>query len=74
MGGNSLASWVITIVGTLFGAVLAVRSFGHWARSEWGKLITHLLGAAVAAMAIFNTERTIAILTFVGGKVFSIFQ
>ncbi|MGW1976658.1 hypothetical protein [Streptomyces sp. NPDC001889] len=73
MGGSSLASWIITIVGTLFGAVLAVRSLGHWARSEWGALVTHLIGAAIAAFAIFNTDKAIDVLSAIGDKIASVF-
>lgn len=73
MGNNQLTSYVISIVASVFGAVLAVQTFSHWGKSEWGKLITCLLGAAVAAFCIFKTQQAISILSFLGEKIASVF-
>ncbi|WP_431983844.1 hypothetical protein [Streptomyces qinglanensis] len=73
MGNNELTSYIISIVASVFGAVLAVRTFGHWGKSEWGKLVTCLLGAAVAAFCIFSTQKAISILSFLGEKLASVF-
>ncbi|MFH0246370.1 hypothetical protein ACGRHY_29015 [Streptomyces sp. HK10] len=74
MGGNELTSYIIAIVASLFGAVLAVRIFAHWGRSEWGKLVTCFLGAAVAAFCIFRTNQAIEILSSLGTKIASVFS
>ncbi|MFF9785674.1 hypothetical protein [Streptomyces nigrescens] len=73
MGDNGLVSWVLSIVGSLFGAVLAVRGFGHWMKKEWGALITHIVGGAAVAVMIFTPNQAVAILKFVGGKLATIF-
>ncbi|MFJ4679161.1 hypothetical protein [Kitasatospora sp. NPDC088783] len=72
--GNDLVTWIKTLVGTLFGAVLAVRAFQHWAKKEWGAFITFVVGGAVAALMIFQTDQAIAILKFLGDKIASVFQ
>ncbi|MFI8932432.1 TcpD family membrane protein [Streptomyces sp. NPDC053474] len=74
MGGNNpLTTYVISIVSSLFGAVLAVRMFGHWGKSEWGKMATCLIGAAIAAYCIFKPNRAIEVLTVLGTKIASVF-
>jgi hypothetical protein len=73
MGGNGLVSWALTIVGSLFGLVLGVRAFQHWAKKEWGALITHMAGAAVVAFMIFSPDQAVTILKLVGSKLASIF-
>ncbi|MFD7553565.1 hypothetical protein ACFV9E_03365 [Streptomyces sp. NPDC059835] len=73
MGQNPLVSWILTIVGSLFVAVLAVRAFGHWAKKEWGALITHTIGGAVVAFFVFNSDQAVTILKMIGGKIASVF-
>ncbi|MEY9839509.1 TcpD family membrane protein [Streptacidiphilus sp. EB103A] len=73
MAGNSLVSWALTIVGSLFGLVLGVRAFGHWAKKEWGALITHFVGAAVVAFMIFSPDQAVTILKLIGAKLASVF-
>ncbi|WP_372412588.1 hypothetical protein [Streptomyces luteireticuli] len=73
MGGDSLVQWVLAIVGSLFGAVLAVRAFGHWMKKEWGALITHCLGGAVVAVMIWTPNTAISILKTIGGKIAAVF-
>lgn len=72
-GNNGLVSWALTIVGSLFGLVLAVRSFGHWAKREWGQLITHVAGAAVVAYMIFSPNDAVTLLKSIGAKIASVF-
>lgn len=73
MGTNPLTSYIITIVSSLFGAVLVVRVFLHFTRSEWGKFGTCLAGAAVAAFCIIKTNQAIDILSVLGTKIVSVF-
>ncbi|MER0477031.1 hypothetical protein ABR737_01430 [Streptomyces sp. Edi2] len=70
---NPLVSWILTTVGSLFIAVLAVRAFGHWAKKEHGALITHIVGGAVVAFFIFSSTKTVAILKMLGEKLASVF-
>ncbi|MFF8786912.1 hypothetical protein [Streptomyces sp. NPDC015125] len=70
---NPLVSWILTITGSLFIAVLAARAFGHWAKKEHGALITHIVGGAVVAFFIFNSSKAVTILKMVGEKLSSIF-
>lgn len=73
MGTNPLTSYIITIVSSLFGAVLVVQVFLYFTRSQWGKFGTCLAGAAVAAFCIVKTDQAIDILSVVGTKIVSIF-
>ncbi|GGX46214.1 hypothetical protein [Streptomyces noursei] len=72
-GNNALTTYVLSIVASIFGAVLAVRTFGHWGKSEWGKLVTCLIGGAIAAFCIFKTSQAIQILSYLGSKIATIF-
>ncbi|WP_019061425.1 hypothetical protein [Streptomyces prunicolor] len=74
MGTNPLASYIITIVSSLFGAVFVVQVFMYFSRSQWGKFGTCLAGAAVAAFCIIKTDQAISILSVVGTKIVSTFQ
>ncbi|MFK0296342.1 hypothetical protein ACIQU6_38525 [Streptomyces sp. NPDC090442] len=75
MGGNNpLVSWILTVVTSLFVAVMAVRSFGHWARKEWGALITHVVAGAVVAVMVFTPDKAVNILKFIGGKIATVFN
>ncbi|MEV7885181.1 hypothetical protein ACWD3I_25345 [Streptomyces sp. NPDC002817] len=73
MGTNPLTSYIITIVSSLFGAVLAVQVGLYFTRSQWGKFGTCLVGAAVAAFCIFKTDQAVDILSVLGTKIVSIF-
>lgn len=73
MGGNGLVSWVMTILSSLFGLVLAARGFGHWAKKEWGALVTHLIGASVVAFTIYSPAQAVAILKTIGTQIASVF-
>ncbi len=73
MSDNGLVSWILTVVGSLFAAVLAVRGFGHWMKKEWGALITHIVGGAVVAIMIFTPNQAVTILKFVGSKITTVF-
>lgn len=66
--GNELKTAILAVIGNLFVAVLAVRAFGHWAKKEWGQMITHILGAAVVALIIWETEKATGMLKFIGEK------
>ena len=73
MAGNGLVSWALAIVGSLFGLVLGVRAFGHWAKKEWGALITHIAGAAVVAYMVFSPDQAVTVLKLIGSKIASVF-
>ncbi|MEV6421848.1 hypothetical protein [Streptomyces sp. NPDC051662] len=73
MENNALVSWILAIVGSLFVAVLAVRAFGHWAKKEWGALITHTVGGAVVAFFVFSSAQAVTILKTVGAKIATVF-
>ncbi|MDJ0346962.1 TcpD family membrane protein [Streptomyces sp. H10-C2] len=75
MGGNNqLASYVTTILSSIFGVVLMVRVFSHWGRSEWGKLFTCFIGASLAAYCIFKPAAAVQLLTGLGTLIASVFQ
>ncbi|MEU5430780.1 hypothetical protein AB0H73_34980 [Streptomyces olivoreticuli] len=69
--GNELKTAILTVVGNLFVAVLAVRAFGHWAKNEWGAMVTHILGAAVVGFIIWDSQKAIEVLKFIGQKLTS---
>jgi hypothetical protein len=71
---GQLGAYVTTILSTLFAIFLGGRVFAHWGKSEWGKLVTCLLGAAVAAYCIFTPQAAITILTKLGTLIASVFQ
>ncbi|MFI0742470.1 TcpD family membrane protein [Streptomyces sp. NPDC021100] len=66
--GNDLKTAILTVVGNLFVAVLAVRAFGHWAKREWGAMVTHILGGAVVGFIIWEPQKAIEVLKFIGSK------
>ncbi|MFD3422037.1 hypothetical protein [Streptomyces decoyicus] len=74
MGNSTLTTYIISIAASVFGAVLAVRALGHWGKGEWGKLVTFLIGAAVAGFCIYKTNQAVAILSLLGAKIASLFQ
>ncbi|WP_327359706.1 hypothetical protein [Streptomyces sp. NBC_01304] len=73
MGQNGLVTWILAVIGSLFVGVLAVRGFQHWAKKEWGALITHLAGGAVVAVMVFTPQQAVNILKFIGAKIATVF-
>ncbi|MFI7087543.1 hypothetical protein ACIBUR_28605 [Streptomyces anulatus] len=69
-----LQNYVTSILSTCFSLFLMGKVFAFWGRSEWGKLVTCLLGAAICAYCIFKPQAAIAILTNLGTLLVSVFQ
>lgn len=66
--GNELKTAILTVIGNLFVAVLAARAFGHWAKREWGAMVTHILGGAIVGFFIWDSQKAIEVLKFIGQK------
>lgn len=60
--GSSLKDWVLVFAGNIFIVVLAIRAVGHYAKREWGELVTSLLAAVFIAGVIYANDQTMTIL------------
>ncbi|MEU2086528.1 hypothetical protein ABZ569_32235 [Streptomyces albus] len=60
--GADLKTWVLVIVGNLFIAVLAVRLLGHYAKREWGDMVTNLIGAVILVGVIYFPDSFVSLL------------
>ncbi|MEV1040462.1 TcpD family membrane protein [Streptomyces sp. NPDC050204] len=69
-----MAGYVTSILSTLFAIALGARVFTHWGKSEWGKLVTCLLGAAIAGYCIYYPQAAIDILTALGTLLANLFK
>lgn len=52
--GDAFKDFVLAIIGNLLVAGLAVGVATQWAKSEWGKMIGFILGAAVVGVFVWN--------------------
>ncbi|WP_199550307.1 TcpD family membrane protein [Streptomyces sp. N35] len=66
--GSPIKTLVLLVLGNLFVAMLAVRVIGHWMKSEWGKLVTTLAGAALVAFVVWAPESAVNLLKSLGNK------
>lgn len=66
--GMDIKDWVITIAGNIFIVILLFRVLAHYAKKEWGELLTNLLVAVFIAWIVYSNESFIAFLTFMWGK------
>ena len=67
--GADLKAWVIIVVGNLFIVVLVVRMFSHYAKREWGELLTNFLVAVFIAWIVYSTDTFIEFLKWAANKV-----
>ena len=55
--GKGISDWVLGILGSLVGALIAARGFGHWAKKEYGELITNVgVGVMIGAFCWFPAD------------------
>lgn len=66
--GADLKTWVLVIVGNIFIAVLAVRLLGHYAKREWGDLVTNLIAAVVLVGIIYFPDQFVSVLKLLWQK------
>lgn len=66
--GSGIKEWVLAIVGNLFIVVLVVRMVSHYAKAEWGALMTSLAAAIVLVGFIYFPDDVISILKTAWGK------
>ncbi|MFI1621865.1 TcpD family membrane protein [Streptomyces lydicus] len=67
--GADLKTWVLVIVGNVFIAVLAIRMLGHYAKREWGDMVTSFIGAVILAGIIYFPDGFITLLKTLWQKV-----
>lgn len=67
--GAELKDWVIIVAGNIFIVVLVVRMVSHWAKREWGDLLTNLLVAVFIAWIVYSTDTFISFLRWAAGKI-----
>ncbi|MGA5134479.1 hypothetical protein ACPCTO_32270 [Streptomyces olivoreticuli] len=67
--GVQLKDWVITVAGNVFLIILIVRGIGHYAKREWGGLITHVMAGVVVAGFVYASDVTKTVLVDVWTKV-----
>ena len=66
--GAGVKGWILAIVGNLFIVLLVVRAVSHYARQEWGQLLTSLAFAIVLVGMIYFPDQVISILKTVWSK------
>lgn len=67
--GAELKDWVIIVAGNVFIVVLVVRMISHWAKREWGDLLTNALVAVFIAWIVYSTDTFIKFLRWLANKV-----
>lgn len=69
--GSGVRDLVLGIAGNLFIVVLALGAVTFWAKTEWGRFITLVLGALLVAGFVYMPDQSIAFFKAVIGKFFS---
>lgn len=69
--GNGVRDLILGIAGNAFIVVLALGAVAFWAKTEWGRFITLLLGACLVAGFVYMPDQSIAFFKAVIGKFFS---
>src|SRR5690625_7750646 len=67
--GAELKDWVIIVAGNIFIVILVVRMISHYAKREWGDLLTNFLVAVFIAWIVYSTDTFIGFLRWVAEKV-----
>lgn len=67
--GAELKDWVIIVAGNIFIVILVIRMISHYAKREYGELITNLLIAIFIAWIVYSTDTFISFLQWVANKV-----
>ncbi len=60
--GDVFLEWFKGIVGSVFIAILMIRSLGYYLKKEWGELTGHLLVAIIIAGLVYFPDQFIEIL------------
>ncbi|UYG18306.1 hypothetical protein BRM3_14990 (plasmid) [Brachybacterium huguangmaarense] len=67
--GAELKDWVLIVAGNIFIVILVVRAISHYAKREWGELITNLLIAVFIAWIVYSNSTFIAFLRWAAEKI-----
>ncbi|MEU5900348.1 hypothetical protein [Streptomyces venezuelae] len=70
---NSLSSYVMNILMTVFGMALAAGAFMFWSRKQWGALVTWLLGGSIVGYTIYDNAAAIELISAIGTKIAGLF-
>lgn len=60
--GAGIKDWALAIIGNLFIVILVVRAVSHYAKAEWGALMTSVAAAIVLVGFIYFPDQVISIL------------
>src|SRR5690625_6405370 len=66
--GAELKDWVIIVAGNIFIVILVVRMISHYAKREWGDLLTNFLVAVFIAWIVYSTDTFIGFLRWVAER------
>lgn len=67
--GADIKDWVILIAGNVFIVILIFRMISHYAKREWGELLTNFLIAIFIAWIVYSTDTFITFLKWLANKV-----
>lgn len=68
--GSSFKDWVLVIAGNIFIVILVFRALGHYAKKEWGELLTTVLAAVFIAGVIYANDQTMTLLKNIFNMIF----
>lgn len=67
--GAELKDYVIILAGNIFIVILIVRMISHYAKREWGELLTNFLIAVFIAWIVYSTDTFINFLRWLANTV-----
>lgn len=67
--GAELKDYVIILAGNIFIVILIVRMISHYAKREWGELLTNFLIAVFIAWIVYSTDTFITFLRWLATKI-----
>lgn len=67
--GAELKDYVIILAGNIFIVILVIRMISHWAKREWGELLTNFLIAVFIAWIVYSTDTFINFLRWLANKI-----
>ena len=67
--GAELKDYVIILAGNIFIVILIIRMISHYAKREWGDLLTNFLVAVFIAWIVYSTDTFINFLRWLANKI-----